>query len=193
MKEKTVKSKIVSTAWRLFYEKGYSETTVDEIIEQSGTSKGSFYYYFRTKDELLNSLSEVFDEFYEELDATMNPNMNCFDKLMYLNFEAHKLVEDKINIDILASMYSTQLVAAGRRHLLDYTRTYYTLLTRIISDGQRRGEILDTMPAHEIANYYAMCERSMVTEWCLNKGAYSLSGFSKKFMPIMMEHFRIKK
>ena len=42
--KKSVKSRIVSAAWKLFYEKGYNGTTVDEIIELSGTSKGSFYY-----------------------------------------------------------------------------------------------------------------------------------------------------
>lgn len=58
-KPNSVKNRIVSTAWKLFYKKGYNETTVDEIIEQSDTSKGSFYYYFKTKDELLHSLAEV--------------------------------------------------------------------------------------------------------------------------------------
>ena len=51
--KKSVKSRIVSAAWQLFYEKGYNGTTVDDIIELSDTSKGSFYYYFSTKDELL--------------------------------------------------------------------------------------------------------------------------------------------
>ena len=39
--KKGVKSRIVSAAWQLFYEKGYNGTTVDDIIELSGTSKGS--------------------------------------------------------------------------------------------------------------------------------------------------------
>ena len=69
--KKSVKSRIVSAAWQLFYEKGYNGTTVDEIIELSGTSKGSFYYYFDTKDELLNTLSLVLDEYYEVLDREM--------------------------------------------------------------------------------------------------------------------------
>ncbi len=78
MGKKSVKSRIVSAAWQLFYEKGYNGTTVDEIIELSGTSKGSFYYYFDTKDELLNTLSLVLDEYYEELDHEMEEDMNSF-------------------------------------------------------------------------------------------------------------------
>ncbi len=188
--KKSVKSRIVSAAWQLFYERGYNGTTVDEIIELSGTSKGSFYYYFDTKDELLNTLSLVLDEYYEELDHEMCEDMNSFDKLMYINFMAHTMMEEKISIDLLSSLYSTQLVAAGQRRLLDQNRHYYKLVTRIVEEGQKRGEICNVKPVSDIVHYYAMCERALVYDWCLNKGDYSLSSKSKELMPVMMEHFK---
>ena len=56
-REKTgLKEEIKDAAWELFYEKGYEETTVNDIIKKANTSKGGFYYYFKAKDELLNSL-----------------------------------------------------------------------------------------------------------------------------------------
>ena len=116
--KKSIKNRIVSAAWQLFYEKGYNGTTVDDIIELSGTSKGSFYYYFNTKDELLNTLSLILDDYYEELEAKMDPEMNSFFKLLYLNCEMHTMMEEKISIDLLASLYSTQLVAEGQSHHL---------------------------------------------------------------------------
>ena len=134
--KRSVKSRIVSAAWKLFYEKGYNGTTVDDIIELSQTSKGSFYYYFNTKDELLNTLSMILDENYEELENTMDEDMDCFDKLMFLNYKAHTLMEDQISIDILASLYSTQLVATGQRHLLDQNRSYYKLITKVVEEGR---------------------------------------------------------
>ena len=54
-RQKPQKKKIVSAAWKLFYEQGYDNTTVDDIVEESGTSKGSFYHYFEGKDALLSS------------------------------------------------------------------------------------------------------------------------------------------
>ena len=63
----TTKELIVSTAWKLFYKQGYDNTTVDEIIEQSHTSKGAFYHYFKGKDSLLSSLSYLFDKKYESV------------------------------------------------------------------------------------------------------------------------------
>ena len=41
---RNTKGRIISAAWELFYEQGYDDTTVEEIIEKSQTSKGSFYH-----------------------------------------------------------------------------------------------------------------------------------------------------
>lgn len=191
--KKSVKSRIVTAAWQLFYEKGYNGTTVDDIIELSGTSKGSFYYYFSTKDELLDTLSLILDEFYEELEQKMDKNMSSFDKLMYLNYEAHSMMEEKIKVDLLSSLYSTQLVASGQRHLLDQNRNYYKLITKVVTEGQKCGEIRDDVSVLDITRYYSMCERALVYDWCLNKGIYSLGKYSKKSMPVMMEHFKTNK
>lgn len=45
-KKQTTKSKIVKAAWNLFYKNGYDNTTVEDIIKLSKTSKGTFYHYF---------------------------------------------------------------------------------------------------------------------------------------------------
>ena len=55
---RNTKGRIVSAAWKLFYEQGYDDTTVEDIILESATSRGSFYHYFEGKDALLGSLSD---------------------------------------------------------------------------------------------------------------------------------------
>ncbi|MFQ7739698.1 MAG: TetR/AcrR family transcriptional regulator, partial [Emergencia timonensis] len=84
---RNTKGKIISAAWKLFYDQGYDDTTVDEIVEESGTSKGSFYHYFDGKDALLSSLSFLFDEKYEELKETLQGDDSAIDQLIYLNQE----------------------------------------------------------------------------------------------------------
>ena len=61
---RNTKGRIISAAWRLFYEQGYEDTTVEDIVFESETSKGSFYHYFDGKDALLGTLAYVFDEKY---------------------------------------------------------------------------------------------------------------------------------
>ena len=82
---RNTKARIVSAAWKLFYEQGYEETTVEEIIFESETSKGSFYHYFDGKDALLSSLSVLFDERYEELMQQSHDEMDCIELLCLLN------------------------------------------------------------------------------------------------------------
>ena len=189
-KKNQTKKKIVSAAWRLFYDQGYENTTVDDIVELSGTSKGSFYHYFEGKDALLSSLSILFDEKYEELTPRMDPEMNSFDKLMYLNRELFSMIERTVPIDLLARMYSTQLVTRGEKHLLDHNRVYYRLLRSIVLEGQERGQINREIPAAEITKLYALCERALLYDWCICSGEYSLTLYSQKMMPLFLAEAR---
>ena len=86
------KSRIVSAAWQLFYRYGYENTTIDDIVEASNTSKGSFYHYFESKDSLLGSLSYLFDEKYDELSETLDPALSPLDKLIYMNRELFLMI-----------------------------------------------------------------------------------------------------
>lgn len=191
-KGRNTKKKIVSAAWKLFYDIGYDMTTVENIVDESGTSRGSFYHYFDGKDALLGTLSEVFDEKYEELLGEIDPQMNCFDKLMFLNEELFFMVENTISLDLLARLYSTQLVTSSQKHLLDQRRIYYRVIRKIISEGQARSELTLDMSTNEIARLYAMCERALLYDWCLVGGTYSLRDYSVKTMPLLLNNIRIK-
>lgn len=189
--KQNVKKRIVDAAWELFYEKGYDDTTVDDIIRLSNTSKGSFYYYFASKDSLLDTLANILDDYYEELEEKLDPDMNSYQKLLYLNYHAHLFIEKKVDTSILASLYSAQLVSKGNRNLLDQNRKYYKLISKIVEEGHVRNQINRDKSIMEITKYYSICERALVTAWCMKRGGYSLAEYSKEYMPIMMKHFEV--
>lgn len=189
--DRNTKGKIINAAWDLFYEQGYEDTTVEEIIEKSGTSKGSFYHYFEGKDALLGSLSYIFDEEYQRLQSSFPDGMSSFDKLLFLNAELFSMIEERIDIDLLTRLYSTQLVTKGEKHLLDNKRLYYKLLRSIVTEGQKNGELSSSMTANEIVKMYAMCERALIYDWCLCNGEYSLTGYANKTMPAFLSAIRI--
>ncbi len=190
---RNTKGRIISAAWQLFYQQGYDNTTVEEIIEASGTSKGSFYHYFEGKDALLSSLSYLFDEKYEELIDRIPEDMNRFDVLMLLNRELFAMIENSIALDLLARLYSSQLVTRGEKHLLDHNRIYYKLLRRIVSEGQQRGELRGDVTVNEVVRVYAMCERALIYDWCLSEGSYSLMQYGRTMLPRFLDSFREKK
>ena len=135
---RNTKGRIISAAWKLFYENGYDATTIEDIIFASGTSRGSFYHYFEGKNALLGTLAYVFDEKYEQLRDTLDPEWNAADKLIFLNRELFTMIEESISRDLLSGLLSTQLQAQGEKHLLDRNRIYFRILREIITEGQKR-------------------------------------------------------
>lgn len=189
---RNTKGRIVSAAWKLFYQQGYDNTTVEEIIAESGTSKGSFYHYFEGKDALLSSLSYLFDEKYEELMDQISAEMDSFDTLMLLNRELFAMIENSISLDLLARLYSSQLVTRGEKHLLDHNRTYYKLLRRIMSEGQKKGQLRQEVTVSEMVRVYALCERALIYDWCLSEGSYSLMHYGQTMLPRFLDSLRVK-
>ena len=184
------KSKIISAAWRLFYERGFEETSVEEIVALSGTSKGSFYHYFEGKDALLGTLSTLFDEKYEELLPKIPEGTSSIDALMYLNKELFLMIENSISIELLSRLLATQLFARGERQLLDRNRTYFKLLFKIVKDGQTRGELRRDVSANEIVKAYALIERALMYDWCLCSGEYSLAAYSSPLISSLLESYK---
>ena len=193
-KKQLTKKKIVTAAWKLFYSQGYDDTTVDEIIREAGTSKGTFYHYFDGKDALLSSLSYLFDDKYEELLPQLQPEMTSFEKLIFLNRELFGMIETSVSRELLASLYSSQLITRGEKHLLDQNRLYYRLLNEIVSEGQKKGELNSEMSSYEITKIrtklYALCERALLYDWCICNGEYPLKAYGARVMPMMLHKIR---
>lgn len=187
---RNTKGKIITAAWKLFYEQGYENTTVDAIIAQAKTSKGSFYHYFRGKDALLGTLAYLFDEKYEELMETMDPALGSFEKLLFLNNELFTMIENGISLDLLARLFSSQLITKGEKSLLDRSRLYYRLLAKIIQEGQKNKELRSDISVGEIVKAYAICERALMYDWCISGGEYSLRSYSQRMLPIFLADFR---
>ena len=187
---RNTKGRIISAAWELFYEQGYDDTTVEEIIEKSQTSKGSFYHYFEGKDALLSSLSILFDEKYQELMEVMDKDMNSFEKLMYLNRELFRMIDNSISLDLLARLYSSQLVTKGEKHLMDHNRIYFKVLRQTVIEGQQRGQIRSDISVNEIVKVYAMCERAFLYDWCICNGEYSLLQYSENTFPLLFGKYK---
>ena len=187
---RNTRGRIISAAWKLFYEQGYDDTTVEDIVFESETSKGSFYHYFDGKDSLMGTLAYVFDEKYEELSGVLDPALDAVDKLVFLNHELYVMIESSISIDLLTRLLSTQLLARGEKHLLDRDRVYFKLLRQIIREGQEKGQLRRDLSVNEIVKAFALWERAQLYDWCLCSGEYSLVSYAARTTPMFLESYR---
>jgi AcrR family transcriptional regulator len=84
MKEPEVrKSEILDAAQKLFAEKGYAKATVTDILNVHGLSKGIFYYYFKSKEEVMDAIIErMVDQVVENAKLiASHPGMNNQQKI----------------------------------------------------------------------------------------------------------------
>ena len=76
------RNEIIETAGKLFEEKGYEQTQVQDIVNEIGVAKGLFYYYFKSKDEVMEELADRYaDAIIDAVNKLMDKDISTFDKI----------------------------------------------------------------------------------------------------------------
>ena len=83
--EETVKN-ILSTALELFKSKGYEQTSVLDIVQRMGVSRGSFYHHFKSKEEVLYALLEGREDREKQLAIYEDDQLSGLEKIKKLLF-----------------------------------------------------------------------------------------------------------
>lgn len=186
---KNTRGRIVSTAWKLFYRDGYDNTTIDNIIEEAHVSKGSFYHYFDSKEALIDGISYMFDESYDEIFDSLDESLRPIDKLVTLTREIFFMVENTVPVHLLSRILSSQLTSRGDRHLLDPDRTYFRVIRQIVIEGKESGDFKDEFSVNEICIAFSLFERGLMYDWCISNGNYAFSQYAAKVMRVFLNGF----
>ena len=76
------RNEIIETAGKLFEEKGYEQTQVQDIVNEIGVAKGLFYYYFKSKDEVMEELADRYaDAIIDAVNKLIDKDISTFDKI----------------------------------------------------------------------------------------------------------------
>ena len=161
-KEKNIKKqkkrKILEKAFELFRENGYMDTKVEDITKALGISKGSFYTYFKTKEELLCELLESMKnsemERYSkvEIDENLKKTLENFIKERFKS-----ILELLNNVDIGIMNSFTQNTNVGKFHeeMTKFFKSFIkeNVLLRYESNREYDMEIISDFIILAINNY----------------------------------------
>lgn len=87
MKKEVRKKEIIKVAYELFITKGYENTSVDEIIAKAGIAKGTYYYHFESKEQMLEEvINMMIDESVIRAKQVVESNLKLEEKLVGVIF-----------------------------------------------------------------------------------------------------------
>jgi len=78
------KQEILDAAEKLFYEKDYTKTTINDILKAVGIAKGTFYYYFESKEEVLDAIVDRYIQNGLQMarKIALNSRLNAVEKII---------------------------------------------------------------------------------------------------------------
>lgn len=185
-----VREKLLNTALELFLDKGYDNTTVNEIIKKSKTSKGSFYHHFRGKEELLFCVAYKFDEVYDDWLKTEDSTKSALQRLKDFNVFVCNNLENSPYKVFYSDLYGMQVRTQFERHILNPDRLYYKLVNRLFKEAIENGEITTNRSYSELGKLYTSIQRGLTYDWCLNKWSYSLTDRSKQIINAYLDSLK---
>jgi len=122
------KQELLDAALQLFYENGYDRTTVNAIIDKVGVSKGAFYYYFNSKEDVLEAVARQYvEKTINVVERVINtPELNALEKYNMMIFELqqykaaskeqlwriHKLLSNTDNMKLARRIFETTIELA---------------------------------------------------------------------------------
>lgn len=150
------KRQIFETSMKLFAEKGYDATSVEEITATVGVAKGTLYYHFTSKEEIFNFLVEEGVKLLQNsVDIKTEKQTNYIDKI-----KAIVLIEVKIifKYENLITILLSQFWGQEKRNQTcqKYIYEYINKIEQIVKEGIEKGEIKQGDPKAIASEIYGL-------------------------------------
>ena len=161
------RERLFRAALDLFAQKGFVETTVEDITEAADVGKGTFFNYFPSKDHILLAFGEMQLRKLEsaiELARQTDEPMPEFLRSLALRMTQEPVRNPAIIRIMLQAYLSTTPVRAA---MMDLQKRVHALHSQMIQLGQDRGEIRNDLPAAEIAHVFRQTIFGTLLIWSL--------------------------
>lgn len=185
--EKSMKTRqaIYHTAMTLFSAEGYDMVTVDEICREVGVTKGAFYHYFRSKDQILREKFMEIDDFCVKTMEDVSDINDILDKIRIYTRAFIKYVSDQ-GLMLNRIVYHAELGPDTIQPFLTNRKSpAYTNLLSLYREGQERGQMRADLTSEEMALMAIHFFRGLIYDWCLTDGAFDLVEAGDTFLDIL--------
>lgn len=175
MAQKT-KRRIYRAAIKLISKRGFDNVSVSDIVEAAQVSRGSFYFHFKNKDDIISeTLTDMNDSYlsiYSKLCAT--PEMQESDALQQLEcfLIAISHAYSQLGAEVMRLYYAYMFRNPEIQRRKDF---HYAAIIRDLLSQAREQQLLTSLYTNEeILDLALMLNRGIATEWALHDNAYPI-------------------
>ncbi|WP_216830062.1 TetR/AcrR family transcriptional regulator [Alkalihalobacterium elongatum] len=183
-----MKEKIFEKSIELFGERGFNETSIQHIVDALGVTKGTFYYYFKSKEEILLGIHLRFidDLLAKQSQIIHDGNKSCEQKLYEIVYMLIKNVETQAQ-SARVFFREMQNLSEGPHSQIFPKRDEFRLnLQRLIEDGIAKGEFRKEIQADIVTlGILGMCNWSY--HWFDPQGPLTDQTVAKIYMDMILQ------
>lgn len=172
----STKQKIIATSLVLIREKGYDLVTIKEICEACGISKHTFYYYFKSKEEILNAFFTLKREIKTECLEDILSAENNFEMYWHLLEPTIDFLAES-GVEIVKQIFISNLsknIGTFSSHYKKNKDNIHKVECSIIQKSQLLGEIHNMSLPNELAESNFNLNIGICVIWCMKNGSFDL-------------------
>ncbi|GAA2632460.1 TetR/AcrR family transcriptional regulator [Streptomyces axinellae] len=150
-----VPQRLLAAATRLFAERGYDRTSVQEIVEAAGVTKGALYHYFGSKDDLLHEIyGRLLRLQTERLDALADSETPVEQRLREAAVDVVVTTIDNLDDAMIFFRSMHQLSPEKQKQVRAERRHYHERFRALVEEGQEAGVFSTATPADLVVDYH---------------------------------------
>lgn len=163
------KQKIIEAAKKLISAKGFDNISIDDIVKEAGVSTGSFYTYFKRKEDVVEELNQT--DFYRL--AEIVNEMTDKDIMERICFYCYAFLHDIENTGIeicrqwVRNNISPTNMLLGGEEITKYHYDYRAMHS-ILSEAVRRGELTADTPVEDLSLFMNAQLYGLMVAWCMS-------------------------
>lgn len=144
------RDEILDVAEKLFARKGYEKTTINNILHELGIAKGTFYYYFKSKEEVLDSIINRVTEIILQRARSIVSNKELSPVEKIINLILSMNVQEEIDDEFMTGVHKPENALIHQKSLAQTVTKITPIFDEVVDEGINRGIFKSEYPEQYI-------------------------------------------
>jgi AcrR family transcriptional regulator len=188
------RNQIVDAATHVFVRQGFQHARMDDIVEECGLSKGTLYWYFKSKEDIINAiLRRLFTGELENLESLLQVEGSASERLMQLTH--YRVAGLKRMSNLVPIIFEFYAVAVHQQWVQQFIGEYFmhfrSLLEHLIQQGIDRGEFR-SVDATKTAISFASLYEGLTLHWMMDPQGVQWEILSENSIPMLLDGLKVR-